>query len=315
MADFPPFVPDDRWILSFRGKKNRVDPWKPYAYSTEKERTLSGKTETVNTIFLTNRECSYRCLMCDLWKNTLDKKTPAGAIPAQIEWALQHLPPAKHIKLYNSGSFFDPAAIPPEDYPAIAGLLSGHETVTVENHPRLTTQRILDFRDMLTGRLQVALGLETTHPRVLEALNKKMTVDDFRRSVKWLTLHDIPVRAFILLKPPFLSLREGVKWAKDAISLAFDSGVSCCVVIPTRGGNGAMEWLKENGYFSPPDIQSLEEVLEYGINLRIGNVFADLWDIELFSTCDKCTDDRKNRLQTMNLTQSVPESVKCVCGL
>ena len=314
MANFPTFETDSRWIESLRGKKNPVDPWKPYSFSTEKELTLSGHIETVNTIFLTNRECPYRCLMCDLWKNTTDKKVPPGAIPAQIELALSHLPPAKHIKLYNSGSFFDTAAIPLEDYPNIASLLSDYETVIVENHPRLTSDHILTFRDLIKGQLQVALGLETTHPEVLKRLNKKMTLDDFTKSTQWLSQNGIPVRAFILLKPPFLSAIEGIHWAKHAISFAFDAGVSSCVIIPTRSGNGAMEWLEQNDYFSSPDIQALEEVIEFGINQKKGQVFADLWDIELFSTCTKCLNKRKKRLEQMNLKQSVSAPVHCTCS-
>ncbi len=72
--------------------------------------------EPVATVFLTNRECPFRCLMCDLWRNTLTETVPVGAIPAQIDHALLRLPPAKQLKLYNSGSFFDPHAIPPQDY-------------------------------------------------------------------------------------------------------------------------------------------------------------------------------------------------------
>lgn len=314
MANFPPFNPDDQWVKSFRGKKNPVDPWKPYAYSTENERMLSGQIEPVNTIFLTNRECSYRCLMCDLWKNTTDKRVPSGAIPLQIEWALNHLPDAKHIKLYNSGSFFDTTAIPPEDYQDIASLLAGYETVIVENHPKLVNQRVLDFRDLLKGRLHLALGLETSNPVVLKHLNKKMTPDDFKRSTQWLTQNGIPVRAFILLKPPFLSTNEGIEWAKHAMVFAFESGASCCIVIPTRSGNGAMEWLEQNGHFSPPDIYGLEKVLEYGINLKKGLVFADLWDIDYFSKCSICLSARKNRLEEMNLTQLTSQPVNCKCN-
>jgi len=66
----------------------------------------------VATIFLTNRECPWRCVMCDLWKNTLIDSVPLGAIPSQIDYALARLPAARQIKLYNSGSFFDTQAIP-----------------------------------------------------------------------------------------------------------------------------------------------------------------------------------------------------------
>ena len=86
----------------------------------EEERAASGELVPVATVFLTNRECPWRCLMCDLWRNTLTESVPAGAIPEQIEYALARLPTARQIKLYNSGSFFDLHAIPIEDYPAIA---------------------------------------------------------------------------------------------------------------------------------------------------------------------------------------------------
>ena len=32
----------------------------------------TGGCVDVATLFLTNRECPFRCLMCDLWKNTLE---------------------------------------------------------------------------------------------------------------------------------------------------------------------------------------------------------------------------------------------------
>ena len=305
---------DDNWILSKRGKKNNVDSQKPYAWLVEKERTISGKIEDTAIIFLTNRECSFHCLMCDLWKNTTDTPVPVGAIPNQIEWALKQLPAVKHLKLYNSGSFFDIRAIPTDDYQRIASLLSSFETVIVECHPKLINEKCLIFRDMLKPELQIALGLETVEPDTLNLLNKKMTTDDFSRAISFLNKHRINSRAFILLRPPYQTEEEGVLWAVRSIDFAFNSGVECCTVIPVRGGNGAMELLKQQNKFAPPSIKSLEAVLEYGIGLNRGRVFADTWDLKLFSDCDKCIDERTNRIVEMNLNQKIVDRVSCSCG-
>jgi radical SAM enzyme (TIGR01210 family) len=305
----------DGWILSSRGMKNTVDPLKPYAWLVEKERTPSGEIDDTAIIFLTNRECSFRCLMCDLWKNTTDSSSPPGSIPDQIKWALDQMPPAKHLKLYNSGSFFDVRAIPSADYQRIATLISHFETVIVECHPRLINENCLIFKRMLKPDLQVALGLETVHPDILPKLKKQMTLYDFSEAVHFLKQNEIPSRAFILLRPPFLSELEGIYWAERSIEFAFDTGVECCTVIPVRPGNGALDKLKDMNLFALPDIKSLEKVLEYGIQLKAGRVFADVWDIALFSSCKKCTDQRTNRLIHMNLYQEISAPISCRCNI
>src|SRR5262249_6318042 len=92
---------------------------------------------------------------------------------------------------------------------------------------------------------------------------------------------------------------------------AFDCGASVCSLIPTRAGNGAMESLTATGEFVPPSLDSLESVLEYGLELRAGRVFADLWDIERLIRCAACSPARIARLRTMNATQVIPESIRC----
>jgi len=314
MNEYPDFSVNDQWILSLRGNKNPVDPQRPYSWLVEKERTISGKIEDTGIIFLTNRECPFHCLMCDLWKNTTDESVPAGAIPAQIAWTLERMPEVKHLKLYNSGSFFDERAIPSEDYKEIASLLKKFETIIVECHPKLINDKCLKFRDMLTPELHIALGLETVHPKILPWLNKHMTLEDFSNSVDFLTKHDIHTRAFILLRPPLLSESDGIYWAERSIDFAFSSGVECCTIIPVRSGNGAMDILMNKGDFSLPDIRSLETVLEYGIGLKSGRVFADVWDLGIFSKCNKCIELRIKRLTEMNLSQEIATPIKCECN-
>jgi hypothetical protein len=228
--------------------------------------------------------------MCDLWKYTTLERVPEGAVVAQIEQALASLreqttvadgygSPVRHLKLYNAGNFFDAQAIPRGDLPRIGELVARFETVLVECHPRLITPHILDFRDRLQGELQIAMGLETIHPDVLPRLNKRMTLDDFAQATRFLIENSIPVRAFVLLRPPLLDEGQGLEWARRSIDWAFAAGVECCVIIPTRAGNGAMETLHAQGYWSPPSLDSLEAALEYGVRLNRGRVFADLWDV------------------------------------
>jgi archaeosine synthase beta-subunit len=310
----------DAWIVERRPARNPVDPGRPYLFFAEEERSRDGQVAAVNTIFLTNRECPWRCLMCDLWKNTLEETVPLGAIPAQIEYALERLPSARHVKLYNSGSFFDPRAIPPADYGPIAARLAAFEHVIVESHPALVDEGCLRFRDRLAGSLEVAslevaMGLETVHPAVLARLNKHMTLDQFRDAAAWLTAHEIDVRVFILVKPPFLREDEALEWANRSLDFAFACGATAATLIPTRAGNGAMDALALQGDFAPPSLGLLEASLEYGLRLAKGRVFADLWDLPRFARCPACYEERAARLRRMNLDQAGRERVVCrECG-
>jgi hypothetical protein len=303
------------WVLERRAKRNALTPGRPWAYLVEEERSASGEVVPVATVFLTNRECPWRCVMCDLWRNTLAEDTPAGAIPEQIAYALARLPAAREVKLYNSGSFFDRRAIPAEDHAAIAAGVAGFERVIVECHPSLVTDECFRFHDRLRGRLEVAMGLETAHPGVLERLNKRMTLEDFAAAADRLRSNDLDLRVFLLVKPPFMQESETLEWTARSLEFAFDCGATAVSLIATRAGNGAMEELSGEGFFSPPSLAMLEEAAAYGIGLGRGRVFADLWDVERFATCGVCRGDRIARLRRMNLEQLVPPAIGCdTCG-
>ena len=293
----------DAWIVAQRGERETLDPWRPYAYSVEPERAASGEVVDVATIFLTNRECPWRCLMCDLWRHTLTESVPMGAIPTQIDYALGRLPPARHVKLYNAGSYFDPRAIPPQDDVEVARRLTQYEYITVESHPALIADRCWRFQELLAGSLEVAMGLETVHPEALAKLNKGMTLEQFAAAAEALQRHGIALRAFVLLQPPFVPPEEAVRWAVRSLEFAFDCGATACTVIPTRAGNGALDELARAGSFSEPTLDQLEEAVEQGLALGRGRVFADLWDLERFSQGDACFAARRERLEGMNLSQ------------
>jgi radical SAM enzyme (TIGR01210 family) len=306
----------DRWILARRPPRAPADPWKPAAFFVEDERGESGQVAAVATIFLTNRECPWRCLMCDLWRQMLTEPVPPGAIPAQIDHALSRLPAARTVKLYNSGSFFDQRAIPREEHGAIATRVAAFERVVVECHPSLIDGRVVRFARQLQGTLEVAMGLETVHPEVLPRLNKRMTLEQFSGAAEFLRQQAIPFRVFILVKPPFLNDETAaVDWAVRSLEFAFDCGATAAVLIPTRPGNGAMDDLQARDEFSPPKLATLERAANAGVALGRGRVFADVWDLERFSDCAACFPRRVARLTAMNHTQQIIPPVRCeVCS-
>lgn len=305
----------NRWVVARRPPRNLLDPWKPYGFFLEEELGEDRRVVRVATVLLTNRECPWRCVMCDLWRNTLLETVPPGAIPAQVRHAIERLGSASQIKLYNSGSFFDPAAIPPADYPAIVQIVRHFERVIVECHPALVGDACLRFRDQIEARLEVAMGLETAHRGALQRLNKRMTLDQFERAAGFLKSNGIAMRAFVLVRPPFVRADESAHWVRRSVDFAFDCGATAVSLIATRAGNGAVDALAQEGLFVPPDLGSLESAVEYAAGCGRGRAFADLWEVRRIATCVRCADARIDRLHRLNLTQVIEPRPSCEsCG-
>ena len=280
----------DRFILDLRGPRPPHDPWRYQGVSVEDELTEQGELARVGTVFLTGRECPWRCAMCDLWRHTTHADTPPGAIPAQIAAARQlwrgNREQISRIKLYNASNFFDHRAVPETDYPHIADALDGLEQVIVESHPSSIGRRVERFASALRGpSLEVAMGLETVHPVALDALNKRMTTDDFARATGWLRDRAISVRVFLLIYPPFVPAGEQDEWLLRSVAFAASCGASVISLVPTRGGNGAMEALAREGLFRAPTPEDVRRSFELVTSHRLAaspqtpapRIFLDPW--------------------------------------
>src|SRR5262245_52109767 len=230
----------DRFVLERRGSRPAHDPWRHQGVLVEEERSADGRVVRAVTVFLTGRECPWRCTMCDLWRYTTPDDTPHGAIPDQIiaaraEAEVRH-GSIEVIKLYNAGSFFDPRAVPESDYDAIAAALSGIPHIVVESHPALVSDRHGRVDRLLeaiaanqrpadrAATLEVAIGLETTHPDALDRLNKRFTVDGFRDAAAALAERGLALRVFLLVSPPFVPQAEQDDWLRRSLDVSFESG-------------------------------------------------------------------------------------------
>jgi radical SAM enzyme (TIGR01210 family) len=319
-------VARDRWIVGKRPARETLDPRRPAGWFLEHEPAVPGDPVSVLTVLLTNRECPWKCVFCDLWRHTLTDKVTPGDITAQLDLALGdpslQVPRPAELKLYNAGSYFDAAAIPPQDDPAIASRAAAFRRLIVESHPVLVGDRCWRLRDRLrAGRggegtgLEVAMGLETVNPTVLGLLNKRVTLDAFNEAAGALVREGVSLRAFVLVQPPFEAPGEAVDWAVRSVEHAWNVGARVVTLIPVRGGNGALEALQAMGRFRPPQLSTLEAALEACLSRRRGLVMADTWDLEFFADCAVCFPEREERLTRMNLAQTFVAGGPCpACG-
>jgi radical SAM enzyme (TIGR01210 family) len=319
----------DRFVLERRGARPQHDPWRHQGLIVEDERTAEGTHDRTATVFITGRECPWRCVMCDLWQYTTVADTPAGAVAAQVATARAALRaepvPIAAMKLYNAGSFFDSRAVPDDDYEGVADALAGLARVVVESHPTLVLRggaRIDRFLTALarhrgvadrTASLEVAIGLETAHPDALDRLNKRFTTDRFAAATTALDDRGVALRVFLLVSPPFVPDGEQDDWLRRSLDLAFSCKATAVSLVPTRPGNGAIDALADSGLFRAPTLEDVERstALALAHASGRGRVFADLWDLERFAQCPACVAARRERLHAMNLQQCVLPPVVC----
>ncbi len=295
----------------------------------ERERTVDGGEDSWLTVFLAGAECPFTCVFCDLWRHTLDRPTPRGAIPAQIRAARRRPPAAPPpggwdgIKLYNASNFFEERAVPAADDTAILAAVVPYRRVLVECHPRWVGERCVAFASRLAaagGRLEVALGLETVHPEALAGLGKGATVDSFTAAAGALRAAGCGVRAFLLVGAPGVPRDEDVGWVVASVRAAVAAGAEHVSLIPVRDGNGALEALAARGGWSPPTLADLETALDASLEAVAGDgrpavVTADLWDVQRFAACPRCADARVARLARLNASGRPEPAVTCAaCG-
>ena len=306
-------APADARIRSLRPARPSVDPYRAHGSITEPERRPDGRVEQAFTLFASGAECPFTCSFCDLWQWSIEGPTPSGALACQVEDALAALGGSQpdRFKFYNASNFFDTRAVPPVDATRIAELTSGFAGVTVESHANTIGPAVLAFAERVSGRLEVAMGLETIHPDAMAHLNKRLDLARFESAARLLTAHDIDLRVFVLLGAPYVPAPESIEWTRRTVAYAVDAGAAVVSIIPVRGGNGEMERLQALGHFHPPTLVDLEAAVEVSASGSQTVVTADLWDAERLAGCSDCRSVRVDRMNRFNLSGVLSAPITC----
>lgn len=240
-----------------------VDRRSPVAIWKEHD-SIEGERVQAFVVILRTRGCWWSrergCTMCGYNAESLDGIQPEH-LRAQLSKALDSYGGEDFVKVYNSGSFLDEEEIPKEVRNEVLRSFGAAKRILFETRPEFVTQEALE--EMPLERVSVALGLESASDAVLGGcVGKGFTLDDYTRAARLLGSFKVPLRTYLLLKPPFLTERASIEDA--SISVAYASKYSESVSInPVNVQAGTVvEDLWRRGDYRPPWLWSLVEVLK-----------------------------------------------------
>lgn len=247
-------------LAKARGK-GRVVAWRETDY-------LRRPVEA-GVIILPTRGCGWGlqagCTMCGYVYDAAALED--GELLRQMDAALMSLRGVRYLKLFNSGSFFDPAEVPQG---LMEGILQrvrglGLERLQVESRPEfITPEAIGGAMDLLGTELEIGIGLETASDKIrAHCINKGFSLADFRKALGVCKDAEALVKAYLLIKPPFLTEEEAIRDAVSSGIAAWEMGVDRLSYNPVNVQRWTLvEHLWRRGEYRPPWLWSVLEVLE-----------------------------------------------------
>ncbi len=309
-------------------RKGTYLPNKPAAVWTSRDRLTDGVIGSL-TMILRTYGCSrcrdgQGCTMCGFIRDSAPTPPSPENLVAQFEAAMARRPEGRFmVKIFTSGSFLDAAEMPPaagleilrrlDDDPDVAKVL-------LETRPEFVTSEVMaDCRQTIHKKLEVAIGVETSNDRIrLDCINKGFLFEDFVRASRIAHQHNSTVKAYLLLKPPFLSegvaIRDIVKSVRDVSPYAETVSINLCNV---QKGT-FVEKLLRRGDYRPPWLWSATSVLRQAKtenpDLIITSDPVGAGSRYGPHNCGRCDSDVANAINRFSISQDTRDlRVMCDC--
>jgi radical SAM enzyme (TIGR01210 family) len=320
------------------------DPREPTRVWLDEDNTPDGVYQSL-TIILNTGGCRWAraggCTMCGYVAESVEGGSVAHEdLMAQIQHCLDHEEEnigeqsspgsrtqsddaddrAGLIKIYTSGSFLDEREVPAETRQAIADTFADRDRIVVESLPDFVEdERVSDFVDAGL-ETDVAVGLETATDRVRhDCVNKYFDFADFEDACEAAREAGAGIKAYLLMKPPFLTESEAVEDMKSSVRRC--AAVDGCHTVSMNPCNvqryTMVEELYHDGGYRPPWLWSVAAVLEATADedvIVVSDPVGHGSDRGPHN-CGDCDDRVQRAIKDFDLRQdpSVFEQVSCEC--
>lgn len=316
-------------MRSIRAEKEKhYDPHEPTRVWIDEDNTPDGVKQSL-TIILNTGGCRWAraggCTMCGYVAESVEGGSVSHeALMDQIEVCLEHEREESDeksplIKIYTSGSFLDEREVGAESRAAIAETFGDRERIVVESLPDFVEdERVADFTEQGL-KTDVAVGLETATDRVRrDCVNKYFDFSDFIEASEAAEAAGAGIKAYLLLKPPFLSESEAVEDMKRSVRRCAEYAHTVSMN-PTNVQRYTMvDELYFRGGYRPPWLWSVAEVLESTADadaIVVSDPVGHGSDRGPHN-CGECDDRVQRAIKDFDLRQdpSVFEQVDCECA-
>jgi len=334
--DAPDFSNEIKVIRSYHLSKIKKKEGLSFKNWVKNDRLLKGVGKAL-TIILPTKGCSWAlsksggCSMCgyinDAVKYGVKSVCDSEKLVCEFEKTLKNNQDKEFeaLKIFTSGSFFDESELSKEAQKKIFETISRYKNISevvIESRPEyVTSGKIEEAVYILNGKiLEVGIGLETSNDIVRSrCINKGFSFQDFSKAVDKIIDGKAHVKAYILIKPPFLSEKEAIN---DAIKSAIDAskaGAKSLSFNPCNVQSGTLvEKLWKNNSYRPPWLWSVIEVFKQSFNIIKSDIDRIICDPVAGGksrgphNCGKCDKEVLQAIRKTSLNQD-PEIFNVVC--
>jgi radical SAM enzyme (TIGR01210 family) len=254
-------------IKARRREPRRSDPGRPVGVWTEQD-ALGGKPVDAFVAILRTRGCRWArtsgCSFCGYIADTNPAVTEKD-LEQQMVKIFDKYGEEPYVKIFTSGSFFDDDEVPVKIQEKILTGFNGRGAacLSIESLPVFCTKEKVAWAAGLHPGLEVALGLESANDAVLErVVNKPFRYKDFVKAAGIAKETGARVKAYIVIKPPFLSEAESLE---DAVFSAERAGkhVDAISFNPVNVQSGTLvNFLWRRRAYKPAWLWTVAEVLK-----------------------------------------------------
>ncbi|HLE98148.1 MAG TPA: TIGR01210 family radical SAM protein [Candidatus Thermoplasmatota archaeon] len=322
------------------------DATQPSTTFTQPDR-LDGAEVPAFVVILRTRGCRWAlgggCSFCGYVNDSFVRKIEGGELVEQFRNALASYRGEPILKIYTSGSFLDPYEVAEDAQAAIVRLVP--ETVRKLNLESqavdVTDVRVAAIAEAAAARdsalsspgpseprpqpmprrlkVELGVGLESASYDVARfSVNKEFFLRDYEAAAATAAPHGVTLKAYTMVKPPFLTEAESLDDCVNTARLAGPHSSTVSFNPMNIQKHTLVERLWKRGQYRPPWLWTVVEVLRRARAVTSTPVKSDPvagGKARGAHNCGKCDDDVLRAIAAFNVLQdpAVFEGLDCAC--